>query len=380
MKLEIDNKFEDKFYLYYCRDNIIDNVKLIEGKIYSMSTIYEIAKIAGVSPTTVSKVINNYPDVSNKTRAKIQKILNEEKFLPNAQAQFLSTKKTWTLGIVYFENLGVGLNHAFFSGVIEAFKNQADKHGYSLLFGSKNDRLKNDTFLEYFKYRFVDGIAIICTDPYDKETLELIESDFPIVVIDMINKNTSTVTSDNLEGCYLAIKHLYDLGHRRIAHITGANKLDNWPSIIRRKGYEKAMKKFNLEILDGYIADGVNFDVSGGYSAMKGLLKLKEVPTAVFASADKIAIGAIDALKKEGLSVPEDISIIGYDDIELARYITPKLTTIRQDRKEIGKTAVDLLVKQINEKAKLKINKIIPVQLIERDSCKKLDLVEINKK
>ncbi|MBC2456547.1 LacI family transcriptional regulator [Clostridium beijerinckii] len=347
---------------------------------YSMSTIYEIAKIAGVSPTTVSKVINNYPDVSDKTRVKIQRILKEENFLPNAQAQFLSTKKTWTLGIVYFENLGVGLNHPFFSGVIEAFKNQADKQGYSLLFGSKNDRLKNDTFLEYFKYRCVDGIAIICTDPYDKETLELIESNFPIVVIDMINKDTSTVTSDNLEGCYLAIKHLYDLGHRRIAHITGANKLDNWPSIIRRKGYEKAMKKFNLEILDGYIADGVNFDVSGGYSAMKGLLKLKEIPTAVFASADKIAIGAIDALKEEGLSVPDDISIIGYDDIELARYITPKLTTIRQDRKEIGKTAVDLLVKQINEKAKLKINKIIPVQLIERDSCKKLDLVEINKK
>jgi LacI family transcriptional regulator len=338
-----------------------------------MSTIYEIAKIAGVSPTTVSKVINNYPDVSDKTRARIQKILNEKNFLPNSQAQFLSTKRTWTLGIVYFENLGVGLSHSFFSGVIEAFKKQADKHGYSLLFGSKNDRLKNDTFLEYFKYRCVDGIAIICTDPKDKETLELIESDFPIVVIDMINKNIATVTSDNLEGCYLAIKYLYDLGHRKIAHITGGRKSDNWASVIRRKGYEKAMKKFDLEIIDGYVADGVNFDVSGGYTAMKHLLKLKEIPTAVFAAADKIAIGAIDALKEEGLSVPEDISIIGYDDIELARYITPKLTTIRQNSKEIGKTAVDLLVKQINEKAKLKINKIIPVELMKRDSCKKIN-------
>jgi LacI family transcriptional regulator len=106
---------------------------------------------------------------------------------------------------------------------------------------------------------------------------------------------------------------------------------------------------------------------------MKDLLKLKEIPTAVFAAADKIAIGAIDALKDEGLSVPDDISIIGYDDIELAKYITPKLTTVRQNRKEIGKTAVDLLVKQIDEKAKLKINKIIPVELIERDSCKKID-------
>jgi len=285
----------------------------------------------------------------------------------------LSTKKTWTLGIVYFEDLGVGLNHPFFSAVLEAFKKQADKHGYSLLFGSKNDRLKNDTFLEYFKYRSVDGIAIICTDPNDKETLELIESDFPIVVIDMFNKNTSTVTSDNVEGCNLAINYLYDLGHRKIAHISGASYSDNWPSTIRKEGYIKAMNRLNLKILDGYIADGVNFDVSGGYKAMKELLKLKERPTAVFASCDKIAIGAINAIKEAGLSIPEDISIIGFDDIELAKYITPKLTTIRQKCDEIGKTTVDLLVEQINQKAKLKINKIISVELMERDSCRKID-------
>lgn len=338
-----------------------------------MSTIYEIAKIAGVSPTTVSKVINNYPDVSDKTRARIQKILHEENFLPNSQAQFLSTKKTWTLGIVYFENLGVGLSHPFFSGVIEALKNQADKHGYSLLFGSKNDRLKNDTFLEYFKYRCVDGIAIICTDPNDKETLELIESDFPIVVIDMFNQNTSTVTSDSMEGCNLAINYLYDLGHRKVAHITGSSYSDNWPSTIRKEGYIKAMDKLNLKILDGYIADGINFDVTGGYSAMKELLKLKERPTAVFASCDKIAIGAINAIKEAGLSVPDDISIIGFDDIEISRYITPSLTTIRQKCDEIGAAAVDLLVEQINQKAKLKINKIISVELMKRDSCKKID-------
>ncbi|EKQ57684.1 MULTISPECIES: LacI family DNA-binding transcriptional regulator [unclassified Clostridium] len=337
-----------------------------------MSTIYEIAKIAGVSPTTVSKVINNYPDVSDKTRAKIKKILEEENFLPNSQAQFLSTKRTWTLGIVYFEDLGVGLNHPFFSGVIEAFKKQADKHGYSLLFGSKNDRLKNDTFLEYFKYRCVDGIAIICTDPNDKETLELIESDFPIVVIDMFSKNTSTVTSDNLEGCNLAIKYLYDLGHRRIAHITGASQSDNWPSHIRKEGYIKTMEKLKLKIKEGYIADGVNFDVSGGYKAMKDLLNLKDRPTAVFAACDKIAIGAINAVKDAGLTIPDDISIIGFDDIEISEYLTPRLTTIRQNCDEIGRTAVDLLVEQINEKEKLKINKIISVELVERDSCKKI--------
>ena len=227
--------------------------------------------------------------------------------------------------------------------------------------------------MEYFKYRCVDGIAIICTDPNDKETLELIESDFPIVVIDMFNKNTSTVTSDNVQGCSLALNYLYKLGHRKIAHIQGVAQADNWPSSIRKKTYIEVMKKLNLDIPEGYIVDGVNFDVSGGYDAMKELLSLKDRPTAVFASGDKLAIGAIDAIKDAGLRVPEDISVIGFDNIEIAKYVTPKLTTIRQNCQEIGKAAVDILIEQINKKEKLKINKVIPVELIERESCRKID-------
>lgn len=338
-----------------------------------MSTIYHIAKLTGFSPTTVSKVINNYPDVSDKTRAKIQKVLDEENFLPSYQAQILSTKKTWTFGIVYFEDLGLGLSHPFFSKVIESFKKRSDKYGYSLLFGSKNDRLKNDTFLEYFKYRGVDGIAIICTDPKDKEAAEIIESDFPTVVFDWFDIDTSTVTSDNIKGCKLAVDYLYELGHRKIAHITGVHENRNWVSDARIKGFKKAMKDLKLKIPKGYIADGLNFDASGGYNAMKSLLDLEDIPTAVFVSGDKMAIGAIEAIRDAGLNVPDDISIIGFDDIELASYVTPKLTTIRQNCVEMGKVAVDLLVEQIENKEKLITNRVIPVELIKRDSCKRLD-------
>lgn len=338
-----------------------------------MSTIYEIAKIAGVSTTTVSKVINNYPDVSDKTRKKIKKILEKENFLPNAQAQGLTTKRTWTLGVVYFEDLGIGLSHPFFSKVIEAFKKQADKHGYSLLFGSKNDRLKNTTFLEYFKYKCVDGIAIICTDPNDKETLELIESDFPIVVIDMLNENTSTVTSDNELGCKLAIEYLFSLGHKRIAHINGTAETDNLPNMVRMEAYKKYIKEFNLYRSDDYLVSGNNFDFDSGYEAMNKLLSLKNPPTAVLGASDKIALGAIRAINNKGLRVPEDISVIGFDDIELAEYVTPRLTTIRQNCDEIGKAAIDILVEQIDKKEKLAINKVIPVELIVRESCAKLE-------
>lgn len=335
-----------------------------------MSTIYEIAKKAGVSPTTVSKVINNYSDVSDKTRNKIKKILEEENFYPNSQAQTLITKKTWTLGIVYYENLGFGLNHPFFGNVIESFKKQADKYGYSLLFGSKNNRLGNNTFLEYFKHKNVDGIAVICADDNDKETLEMIDSDFPIVIVDRDSKTTSSVGSNHYEGGKMAMKYLYELGHTKIAHIPGTDDGYNWPSDERKRAYEEAMKEFGLEVKNGYIAPSGHYAVEGGYNSMKGLLELEERPTAVFVASDKMSIGAIDAVKDAGLNVPDDISIIGFDDIEVAQYLTPRLTTLKQDGEQIGKMAIDLLVKQIDNKTKIKDSKSVPVKLIERESCK----------
>lgn len=346
-------------------------MKIKKGLI-KISTIYEIAKIAGVSPATVSKIINNYPDVSEKTRARVKKILEEVNFQPNYEAQCLSTKKTWTLGVVYFENSQIGLKHPFFSAVIEDFKKEAEDKGYSLLLGSKNKRLKNQTFLQYFKYKSVDGIAVICSIPNDKEVIEIIESDFPTVVIDMHNDKTATVTSDNQNGCKLAMQYLYDLGHRKIAYITGMKEEDNWVSNIRKESYINEMNRLNIPIKDGYIQKGNNFDFESGYAAMKQILKIEEMPTAIFTGGDKLAIGAIEAIKEAGLNVPDDISVIGFDDSEPAQYITPKLTTVRQSCAEIGKEAADILIDQITSKQKSKVDKIIPTELVIRESCKKI--------
>lgn len=337
-----------------------------------ISTIYEIAKLAGVSAATVSKVINNYSDVSDKTRAKVKKILEEQNFRPSYEAQCLSTKRTWTLGLVYFENSEIGLKHPFFAAVIEAFKREAEKNGYSLLLGSKNDRLKIDSFLQYFRHRSVDGIAIICSIPNDKETTDIIESDFPTVVIDMNKKNTAAVTSDNEQGCRLAMQYLFDLGHTNIAYITGMEDNNNWVSNIRKESYIAEMKRLNLSIKDGYIQKGNNFDFDSGYRGMEKLLKLADRPTAVFTAGDKTALGAIQAVKDYGLNVPDDISVIGFDDSELAQYVTPKLTSVKQSCDEIGRQAADLLINQIDKKEKVTINKVIPVELVIRDSCKKI--------
>lgn len=341
-----------------------------------MLTIYDIAKITGVSPGTVSKVINNYPDVSDKTREKILKAFKEYNFFPSAQAQFLTTKKSWTIGIVYYEGIGWGFKHPYFSGVIDGLKKRADEYGYSLLLGSKNNRLRNETFLQYFRHLKVDGIVMLSADKDLEGKEEIINSEIPVVVIDSDSLIGPIVASDNVKGCELAINYLYNLGHRKIAHISGGALEDTWATRVRIKGYIAAMIKLGLKIPDEYLVDGKNFRYDGGYEAMNNILKLKDKPTAVFVAGDHMAIGAIQAIKDAGLNVPNDISIIGFDDIELSEYISPRLTTIRQEVAEIGIVAMDVLVEQINSSEKYKTDRIIPVSLIERDSCAKIKIEE----
>lgn len=333
-------------------------------------TIYDIARELNVSVATVSKVINNYPDVSVKTRKRIQTFLDEINFHPNSQAQTLSTKKSWMIGVVYYEDSGIGLRHPYFSSVMESFKKSAEAEGYSIHFGSKNSRLMNDNFLDYFRYRNVDGIVVLCTDPSDQQTREMIESELPVVVIDMRVGGASTVTSDNEAGCQLAIDYLVDNGHHKIAHIAGCTT-ENWVSKIREKGYVEAMQSHHLPIEEGYLQYGDDFTFESGYARTKDLIALKNRPTAIFVASDLMAAAAIEAIVDSGLQVPDDISVIGFDDIELAQFLKPKLTTVRQNTDEIGKEAARLLINHI-EKKQDKVDSVIPVTLIERNSCKNI--------
>ncbi|MDM5318122.1 LacI family DNA-binding transcriptional regulator [Fictibacillus sp. b24] len=332
-----------------------------------MATIYDIAKKTGFSTTTVSKALNNYSDVSEKTKKKILQAVEDMGYLPNAHAQSLSTKKSWTIGVMFSEANEVGMKHPFFSAIIESFRKQAEREGYDLIFASRNLRNRDISYLEHFSYRAVDGIVVICSDPQDPQVQEMINSAIPIVVIDMNNQNCSLVFSDNIEGGKLAVNYLNSLGHTKIAHISGDPSTD--AGTERIKGYKKAMSDLKLPILEGYLINGGLFSIEEGRAAMEKLLSLKDMPTAVFVAGDHMAIGAIEAIKEKGLRVPEDISIVGYDDIEMAAYITPKLTTIKQDTDLIGFQAAKLLMEQISQKKKLITSKCLPVELVIRESC-----------
>lgn len=332
-----------------------------------MGTIYDLAKKTGFSITTVSKALNNYKDVSEKTRAKILKAAAEMDYLPNAHAQSLSTKKSWAIGVMFSEANEVGMKHPFFNGIIESFRHATEEHGYDLIFASRNLRNRDMSYLEHFKHRAVDGIVVICSDRMDEQVQELMQSDIPIVVVDMDSANCSVVYSDNTEGARLAVNYLHELGHRHIAHIAGDSSID--AGAARVKGYKLAMKELDLPIQPGYLVNAGFFSVEEGKQAMEKLLQLESPPTAVFVAGDQMAIGAIEAVHEHGLRVPEDISIIGYDDIEMIKYITPKLTTIRQDTDEIGEAAAELLIEQMTAKERRTERRVIPVRLIERASC-----------
>jgi len=191
-----------------------------------MGTIYDLAKITGFSITTVSKALNNYKDVSEKTRAKILQAAAEMDYLPNAHAQSLSTKKSWAIGVMFSEANEVGMKHPFFNGIIESFRHATEEHGYDLIFASRNLRNRDMSYLEHFKHRAVDGIVVICSDRMDEQVQELMQSDIPIVVVDMDSANCSVVYSDNTEGARMAVNYLYELGHRHIAHIAGDTSID----------------------------------------------------------------------------------------------------------------------------------------------------------
>ena len=333
----------------------------------NIGTIYDLAKKTGFSITTVSKALNNYKDVSDKTRAKILQAAAEMDYLPNAHAQSLSTKKSWAIGVMFSEANEVGMKHPFFNGIIESFRHATEEHGYDLIFASRNLRNRDMSYLEHFKHRAVDGIVVICSDRMDEQVQELMQSDIPIVVVDMDSANCSVVYSDNTAGARLAVEYLYELGHRAIAHIAGDSSID--AGAARVKGYELAMQALDLPIPPEYLVNAGFFSVEEGKQAMEQLLELSSPPTAVFVAGDQMAIGAIEAVHEHGLQVPEDISIIGYDDIEMIKYITPKLTTIRQDTDEIGEAAAELLIEQMTAKERRTERRVIPVRLIERASC-----------
>lgn len=314
-----------------------------------MANIYDVAKKSGYSIATVSKALNNYSDISEKARTKILAVCKEIGYMPNSSARTLPTKKSWTIGVVFSEELGVGITHPFFSHVIESFKQSIESNGYDLLFISRELGHSIYSYLEHCRYRNVDGVIVVHTDFSEPEVREILDSDLPSVVIDNVQTRSINVSSDNYTGAKMAMDHLIGMGHEKIAHISG-NK-ESYASRVRTEAYLESMESLPKNMQEGYLQSGGFFSLEGGYEAMKRLLELEDRPTAVFVSGDYMAIGAMRAIQEAGLKIPEDISIVGFDDVEAAKLVCPGLTTVHQDTVRIGQAAAERLIDRINGKS-----------------------------
>lgn len=328
-----------------------------------MATIYDVAKQAGYSISTVSKVLNKSTNVSDRARKKVLKVISDLEYIPNSSARTLATKISNMIGVVFSENLGIGMAHPFFGPVIEGFRQFVDMYNYDLLFVSRSIK-DEENYIDQLIRRGVDGIVVFSTDSAHSDLEIYRELGIPCVFIDMEVSDFNSVYSNNYQGAKLAVNHLLELGHKKIAHIHG--QINGFTGKERIRGFNSAIQEKGIVIPDSYIVDGGYYSVEGGRAAMMKLLRLSSVPTAVFISGDQMAIGAIQAIKEYGLRVPEDISVVGFDDIEIAKYIEPALTTIAQDKEKIGQQAGLLAIESITNPEQLPIKKIIPVQLIKR--------------
>jgi len=334
-----------------------------------MASIKEIAERAGVSIATVSKTINNYPDVNPKTREKILKIAKELNYFPNAVAKSLVQKKTNTIGVFFGNNVNSGFDHPFFLDVISAVREVAGNAGYDLLvFTNKNK--ERATYTTLCRERSVDGVVLLLTGEGKKRTeqlVELQESGIPCLAIDipLESERCTYVESDNYSGAKTAVRHLIELGHRRIALI-GGDEISK-TSYDRLRGYQDALMEHQIGVDPGLIRLGYFSKEKAKEEAMS-LLEQKPDISAFFAVSDEMAIAVMQAVQSLGRRIPEDISVVGFDDIKEAEYTAPPLTTIRQDKYGLGSQAASLLL-QIIDNPEFPCQPVtLPCQLIARGS------------
>ena len=330
------------------------------------NTIREIADLAGVSIQTVSRVINSRPDVSPATRQRVMEIIEQTGYQPSATARSLASRRTYTLGLV-----ATDFADYWFAKVLTGAEREAHALGYYFMLGSASSTpAREPKFLRLLTERHVEGVLFVhaglAAEFDDIERLKA--SSLPVVMIGyyLPNSGLATLDVDNFNGGRKATDHLLHLGHTRIAMLAGPSE---WHSARQRSaGYEHALKSAGLPVLPELVV-GCTWLHQSGYLGMQTLLHRRVPFTAVFAHNDRIARGAISALHQAGLRVPDDVSIIGYDDIPEAEFSEPSLTTIRQPMEEIGRAGTRLLIELIGRRAAGPGQALFDTELIERASC-----------
>lgn len=320
-----------------------------------MVSMKDIAAKCNVSVASVSKALNDHSDIGEETKALIRQTAKDMGYFPNSSARALKTKRSYNLGVLFVDEAQSGLTHDYFANVLDSFKRFAESHGYDITFINAQVR-NNMTYLEHSRYRGMDGVCIACVDFTDKDVIDLIRSDLPVVTIDHVFDNRIAVVSDNIGGMRDLVEYIYNKGHRKIAYIHGD---DTAVTKNRVASFYNTLSRLNVEPVDTYMRASAYRNPQMAYQITKELLALEDKPTCIIYPDDYSSIGGLNAISDSGLKVPEDISIAGYDGLYVSQVIDPHLTTISQDTQEIGKVAARELIRLIEDPKSTLIERIV---------------------
>jgi DNA-binding LacI/PurR family transcriptional regulator len=301
-------------------------------------SIRDVAKRAGVCIATVSRAVNGHPKVDPKLAKRVWKAIEEVGYVPNPQARSLASGRSRMLGLIVSD-----ITNPFFPELVKEFENAAVAQGYEVLIGSTDyDPVRTESLIRRMLQRNVDGVAVMTFGFEAGLTNQLADSEYPLVFIDAGPKlpNTRVLTVNKGEGIQEAVQHLAALGHRAIAFISGPLRLPS--ALVRRDAFLKSMAELGLKAPARHIVEG-DHTMDGGMAAIERIISCAELPTAVVCSNDLTAIGVLHGLYETPYKVPADISVVGFDDIQLARFLLPALTTVRVSCKNLAAAAVEAL-------------------------------------
>lgn len=326
--------------------------------------IKEVAQEAGVSVATVSRVLNGKGPIREETRARIQEVADRLHYVPHGGARSLITNRTQTIGVLLPDIYG-----AFFSEVIRGIDQTASRNGFHLLVSSSHaDRGEVQSLLRAMRGR-VDGLILMSPDADPQTLRSSFPETLPIVLLNCPFEGSAfdTLDIDNHGGAVAMVRHLAGLGHLTIAHLAGP--AGNYDARERRRGYLDALRSLGLEAGERFALEG-DFSEESGYLAGRQLLASSERPTAVFAANDAMAIGFLFALREGGLDVPRDIALAGFDDVPIARFVSPPLTSVRVRIAALGEKAMErLLLAVASENGHERRQETVAVELVVRGSC-----------
>ena len=323
------------------------------------SVMHDVARLAGVSHQTVSRVLNGHPHVSSATRARVVAAMRELDYRPNAFARGLVTQRSQRIGVLSFDSRLFGPG-----STLHAIERAARAAGFGVAVAGMSDHSGGDVeeAMEVLQSQAVDGIIVIAPTDDAVRALGVLATDVPVVALEAEFRDQPVVSIDQQQGARLATRHLLDLGHRTVWHVEGPR---DWrEAVLRADGWRSALRDADADVPDPLSGD---WSPRSGYVAGLELAARDDV-TAVFAANDQMALGLLHALGERGRRVPEDVSVVGFDDIPEAEYFSPALTTVHQDFDEVGRRGLALLLARIDD-AKTQASVTIAPVLVSRASC-----------